>query len=93
MAYDWIGHKELVFFLKDFPVRKIRIKSVPLTETGSPMYKEIADVEFCNAGNKHISSPSVLSGDPLECVIDNLAKIIQTDGIVGSTTNREFYKY
>ena len=93
VAYDQIGNNEWVFFLKDFPVKKIRIKSVSLTETRSPMYKGIADVEFCNAGNKHLSSPSVLSSDPLECVIDTLAKIIQTNGISGSTTNREFYKY
>ena len=93
VAYDQIGGHEWVFYLKDFPVRKIRIKSVSVGESRHLRYKGIADIEIRNPQNKNFSSPSGSSNDPLDCVLDTLSKVLSMAGITDSRMNREFHKY
>ena len=92
-AYNQIGVYEWVFFLKNFPIRKIRIKSIPIGESKYKMYKGIADIEFRNPDNDHFNNPSDSSNDPLECVLSTLSKILALTGITDSQMNRDFHKY
>ena len=93
VAYNQIGGHEWIFFLKDFPVSKIRIKSIPIGESRHKIYKGIADIEFRNPDNDHFNSPSDSSNDPLECVLNTLSKILTMNGITDSRMNKDFNKF
>ena len=92
-AYNQIGGHEWIFFLKDFPVNKIRIKSILFGESKHKIYKGIADIELRNPQNNNFGCPSDSSNDPLECVLYTLSKILTTAEITDSRINRDFHKY
>ena len=58
IAYDQIDDHEWLFFLNDFPVRKIQIKSIPIGKSRHLIYKGITDIELHNPPNNRFSSPS-----------------------------------